>query len=159
MHALAFVALISASTLGECRSDDCGRCYKAHSHSVCRDWESYWCNLAKPCDFRLQCIPWPLEYPGARGIGWMSQGVAANRDTPINVGPHAVQVVMGEDGIPIALRKSLRASSQWYAAGYSCRTKSKLRHQSPSHRRRLSIAISLCPIVWGVAFWRRLGVK
>jgi hypothetical protein len=107
MHALAMVALLSTSCMGECRSDDCGRCYKPHSHSVCRDWESYWCNLAKPCDFRLMCTPWPLEYPGARGIGWMAEGTAVTKDFPINVGPHAVQVVMGENGVPKAIRRPI----------------------------------------------------
>ena len=107
MHALALVMMMSASNLGECRADDCGCCYKSHSHSVCRDWDSYWCNLAKPCDHRMQCLPWPLEYPGARGYGWMAEGSAVTKDFPINVGPHAVKVVMGENGVPRAIRRSL----------------------------------------------------
>ena len=104
MHAFALMALMSASTVGECRADDCGRCYGPHSHSVCRDFEEFFCNISKPCDFRLRGNWWPMEYPGARGRGWMAEGTAVTRFTPINVGPEAVQVVMDENGIPKALR-------------------------------------------------------
>lgn len=102
MYTAALTVLLAAGACGECRRDDCGQCYRP-VYSFQNSFYSFFCNLAPPCDCRMQQDYWPLEYPGARARGWQSHRVAVTRDTPINVGPHAVPVVYDEHGIPKVL--------------------------------------------------------
>jgi hypothetical protein len=37
----------------------------------------------------------------------MAEGTAVTKDFPINVGPQAVQVVIGENGVPKAIRRPI----------------------------------------------------
>lgn len=104
MQTIALLVLMSAGACGELHRTDCGECSRPKAPARTA-WKEFWCNIARPCDIRMTKDYWPLEYPGARGRGWQAHGVAVTRDTPINVGPHAVRVTFDEFGVPIAIRE------------------------------------------------------
>lgn len=98
----AFVVLVAASLSGEIHRGDCGHCFRPR-HPTITAWREFWCNIAPPIDPRQMRPWWPLEYPGARGRGWVAQDVAVTRRTPINVGPAGVPVVLDPRGVPHAI--------------------------------------------------------